>query len=60
MELDINPAWPVFATYDPPPGALAAPSNGRKLLSSTTPGPATFFEASWTRDFVTMSARPVR
>ena len=60
MELDINPAWPVFATYDPPPGAPAAPSNGRKLLSSTTPGPATFFEASWARDFVTMSARPVR
>ena len=60
MEFDINPAWPVFATYDPPPGALAAPSNGRKLLSSTTPGPATFFEASWARDFVTMSARPVR
>ena len=60
MELDINPAWPVFATYDPPPGATAAPSNGRKLLSSTTPGPATFFEASWARDFVTMSARPVR
>ena len=25
MELDINPAWPVFATYDPPPGASAAP-----------------------------------
>jgi hypothetical protein len=60
MELDINPTWPVFATYDPPPGAPAAPSNGRKLLSSTTPGPATFFEASWARDFVTMSARPVR
>ena len=60
MELDINPAWPVFAAYDPAPGAPAAPSNGRKLLSSTTPGPATFFEASWARDFVTMSARPVQ
>jgi hypothetical protein len=60
MQLDINPYWPVFATYDPPVGALAAPSNGRKLLSSTQQGPATFFEASWARDFVTMSARPIR
>jgi hypothetical protein len=58
MQLDINPAWPVFVTYDPPAGALAAPSNGRKLLSSTAPGPQTFFEAWWARDFVTMSARP--
>jgi hypothetical protein len=30
---------------------------GRKLLASTAQGPATFFEASWARDFVTMSAR---
>ena len=57
MELDINPYWPVLATYDPPPGAPAAPSNGRKLLSATQQGPGTFFEASWARDFVTMSAR---
>lgn len=60
MQLDINPAWPVFVTYDPPAGALAAPSNGRKLLPSTAPGPWTFFEARWARDFVTMSARPAR
>jgi len=60
MQLDINPFWPVFATYDPPPGSLAAPANGSKLLSSTTQGPWTFFEASWARDFVTMSARPAR
>jgi hypothetical protein len=38
-------------------GAPAAPGNGRKLLSATAQGPATFFEASWARDFVTMSAR---
>ena len=57
MQLDINPNWPVFVTYDPPPGAVAAPANGSKLLASTAQGPATFFEASWARDFVTMSAR---
>ena len=62
MELDINPAWPVFAADDPAPGAPVCPIEigGRKLLSSTTPGPATFFEASWARDFVTMLARPVQ
>jgi hypothetical protein len=58
MQLDINPAWPVFVTYDPPVGALAAPSNGHKLLPSTAPGPWTFFETWWARDFITMSARP--
>jgi len=44
-------------TYDPPPGGPAAPANGRKLLASTTQGPWTFFEATWARDFITMSAR---
>ena len=60
MELDINPSWPVLATYDPPvPGGLAAPSNGTGLLPGTDQGPGTFFEPTWARDFVTMSARPV-
>lgn len=59
MELDINPDWPVFVTYDPPAaGGRAAPSNGSKLLSSTVQGPWTFFEPWWARDFITMSARP--
>jgi hypothetical protein len=59
MQLDINPNWPVFVTYDPPAaGGLAAPSNGSKLLPATAQGPSTFFEATWARDFVTMSARP--
>lgn len=58
MELDINPYWPVLATYDPPPGGLASPANGSRLMASTVQGPATFFEPSWNRDFVTMSARP--
>jgi hypothetical protein len=57
MQLDINPNWPVFVTYDPPADAPAAPGNGRKLLSATAQGPATFFESSWARDFVTMSER---
>ena len=60
MQLDINPDWPVFATYDPStPDGLAAPSNGTKLLASTIQGPWTFFEAWWARDFITMSARPI-
>ncbi len=59
MELDINPDWTVFVTYDPPiPGGLASPSNGSKLVAATVQGPATFFEAAWARDFVTLSARP--
>jgi hypothetical protein len=46
MELDINPEWPVFATYAP---------NGKLL--DTAQGPQTFFGAQWARDFITMSAR---
>ncbi|HWD55774.1 MAG TPA: phosphodiester glycosidase family protein [Acidimicrobiales bacterium] len=57
MELDINPSWPVFATYAPPAGAPASPANGTDLSPSSIQGPATFFTASWARDFVTMSAR---
>jgi hypothetical protein len=57
MELDINPSWPVFATYDPvSQHGLAAPSNGH-LLTATMRSPDTFFEPSWARDFITMSAR---
>ena len=59
MELDINPNWPAFVTYDPsPPGGPAAPANGSSLQPSSAQGPATFFTPSWARDFVTMSARP--
>jgi hypothetical protein len=57
MELDINPDWPVFATYHPSSThGLAAPSNGR-VLTATVRGPDTFFDAWWARDFITMSAR---
>ena len=57
MQLDINPDWPVFATYAPAAaGGPAAPANGRRLLA-TVQGPATFFDQQWARDFITMSAR---
>lgn len=57
MQLDINPDWSILATYDPPPGGLASPANGAKLLASSVQGPWTFFESWWPRDFITMSAR---
>jgi hypothetical protein len=58
MELDINPTWAIFATYRPrSKDGLAAASNGSKLLAGTVQTSATFFEASWARDFITMSAR---
>jgi hypothetical protein len=57
MQLDINPAWPVFAAFRPAaPDGLAAPSNGARL-TSTYRGPATFFNPAYARDFITMSAR---
>lgn len=58
MQLDINPDWTVFVTYRPPSAdGLASPENGAKLVASTVQGPATFFDPSWPRDFITMSAR---
>jgi hypothetical protein len=57
MELDINPYWPVLATYDPPsPQGLATAADGTNLVASVQ-GPWTFFKPSWARDFVTMLAR---
>ncbi len=58
MELDINPYWTVFATYAPSsPNAFASPANGTDLLSTMEGQPERFFDPSWFRDFVTMSAR---
>jgi hypothetical protein len=60
MELDINPAWPIFATYAPVPAdGLAAASNGRDLLVGMEGEPYRFF-VSWPRDFITLSARPAQ
>jgi hypothetical protein len=59
MELDINPNWPVLATYDPSTSnGLAAPSNGSNLQPSSVQNAATFFDAAWARDFITMSVAP--
>ena len=59
LQLDINPSWPVFASFTPAaPDGLAAPSNGTRL-TNTHRGPATFFDPTYARDFITMSARPV-
>jgi hypothetical protein len=58
MELDINPTWPVFASFKPTaPVGLAVPSNGARLIG-TDRGPATFFDPAYARDFITMSASP--
>jgi hypothetical protein len=48
----------VFASYDPTTShGRAAPSNGTNLLNARL-GPRTFFQTSYARDFITMSARP--
>jgi hypothetical protein len=58
MELDINPYWPVLATYDPQsPNGPASAANGTKLVATSVEGPWTFFKPSWARDFVAMLAR---
>ena len=57
MELDINPNWPVFATYEPStPNGVAAPSNGSSLQPCSVQNATTFFDPAWARDFITMSA----
>ncbi len=58
MQLDINPDWPIFATYRPSnEHGIATAANGSKLLAGTIQSPATFFDPAWARDFITMSAR---
>jgi len=57
MELDMNPLWPIFATYAPASASgIASPSNGTDLLPTMVQTPARFFETAYARDFVTMSA----
>lgn len=58
MPLDMNPLWTVFATYRPSPNtAPAAPANGTDLLATMIQSPSRFFQATYSRDFITMSAR---
>ena len=56
MVLDMNPLWPIFATYEPSTSnGSATPANGRVLNPSMVQTPARFFETSYARDFITMS-----
>ena len=58
MVLDMNPLWPVFATYQPStPTGYATPSNGRDLTPTMVQTPGRFFQTAYSRDFVTLSAR---
>jgi hypothetical protein len=57
MELDINTAWVNLCTYQPSsPAGEADPANGSTLVQGMSGGTWRYFE-SWSRDFVTMSAR---
>jgi len=58
MELDINTAWVNLATFDPGVGKLASAANGTDLLPNMAGSPVRYFSSWWSRDFVTMSARP--
>ncbi len=58
MVLDMNPLWPVFATYSPATSSgYATASNGRDLTPTMEQTPARFFEPAYARDFITLSAR---
>jgi hypothetical protein len=58
MTLDMNPLWPIFATYSPAtPTGYAVPANGRDLTPSMLQTPKRFFEPQYARDFITLSAR---
>ena len=58
MQLDINPTWPVFATFRPATRSGRADASNGTRLAGTYRTPETFFSPSYARDFVTMSARP--
>ena len=58
MVLDMNPLWPVFASYTPATAnGRATPANGRDLLTTMVQTPARFFEPAYARDFITLSAK---
>ncbi len=58
MVLDMNPLWPIFATYQPAtPTGYATPGNGRDLTPTMLQTPARFFDVRYSRDFITLSAR---
>jgi len=56
MVLDMNPLWPVFATYAPSsPNGYATPANGKDLTPSMVQKPDRFFQTRYARDFITLS-----
>lgn len=56
MVMDINPPWPIFATYTPStPTGEATGANGKDLAPSMTEKPDLFFQSSYQRDFITLS-----
>jgi hypothetical protein len=58
MVLDMNPLWPVFATFHPATtSGYATPGNGRDLTPTMLQSPGRFFEVKYARDFITLSAR---
>ena len=58
MVLDMNPLWPVFATFAPAtPTGFAGPGNGTDLTPTMIQPPGRFFETRYSRDFITLSAR---
>ena len=58
MVLDMNPLWPVFATYLPATAnGYATAGNGRDLTPTMIQTPARFFQVKYSRDFITLSAR---
>jgi hypothetical protein len=62
MELDINSDWVNYATFHPStPNGLATAANGTDLLplADMAGPPSRYFASWWSRDFITMSARPV-
>jgi len=58
MELDINTAWVNFTHFDLSSGAAASSANGTLLTYDESTSPTRYF-APLSRDFFTMSVRPV-
>jgi hypothetical protein len=58
MVLDMNPLWPVFASYLPATSTgYATAGNGKDLTPTMVQTPARFFDLRYARDFITLSAR---
>jgi len=58
MALDMNTDWVNYSTYAGADGQATTPSAGDTLLPAMPGGPGRYFNPAWSRDFLTMSARP--